>query len=619
MQTPAKTQAEIFKAFQDSIILPNTLPLTEWVKQNVYLPNPPYSISGYLDVSKSPYFIEPLQALDNDEVREVVICGNPRGGKTLIAESYLLYTLMEQPADCWFAVHKDDSIKGVMDVRLLPLLEANGRRIQFTDDRFQKTQRFIKFQVGSLKLVGAQNASGMVQTSGRVLIGDEVWAWTDGVLEQFRKRADDFPHSKKILLVSQASDEGKDFHKAYMAGHQAEFGFKCPHCEFVQKYLFSFRFNDGKYGGLNWSTNDDTKPKGVWNIDKAALTARYTCTNPDCRHDFSDTPRERRQLLDCGLYIPTNMGAPPSIRSFKWNALATPNVSYGQLCREYLQADYDNDRGRHKEIRNFWLQRMSHFFSVGRAQDNAQATVGDIEPEESGSLGVKVMGVDSQFSGQHPYIVANFNLDKKEMQVVTYGKATTFDEVEKLQIDNKVKHQRVLCDCRYQQSDNVFVEIYKHKRKDLATLPSGRKVQYSWLGTIGIGNRKDHSWYHGKDKRTGTDIYKPYAPTKYIPVKFGTAQKIKGWQCPTIHFANDPVKDVVKLLLENKHPEWKLIISEAAKNDADFMGQLNAEKKICKTDKNGYQKWIWQKGPGDNDYFDCLVLCVLRGMILGYL
>lgn len=607
---------DILAAFKDAIILPSTLSLKDWVKENVYLTNPPYSISGFLDVSKSPYLIEPLQALDDDEVREVVVCGNPRGGKTLLAEAFLLYTLKESPADCWFAVHKDESIKSVMDVRLMPLFESNG--IAFTDDRFQRTQKFIKFPVGSLKLVGAQNASGMVQTAGRVLIGDEVWQWADGVLDQFRKRADDFPHSKKILLISQASDEEKDFHKAYMQGHQAEFGFKCPHCGFTQKYLFSYKFNDGKYGGLNWESNDTTKPKGVWDIDKASATAHYTCTNPDCRHNFFDTAKERRQLLGCGLYIPTNLGAPKAYRSFKWNALATPNVSYVQLAREYLQADYNNDRGKHKDIRNFWTQRMSHFFQIGKVQGDVNGIVGDADTDASGSLvGVPVMGVDSQYSGVHPYMVCNFNTDKKEIQVVTYGKASTFDEVEKVQVDNRVKHQRVCCDCRYQQSDNVFVEIAKRKRK--VTLPNGQSQMNSWIGTFGIGNRKDNSWYHGKDKRTGVDIFKPYSTVKRIPIKFGTNQMVKGFLCPTISFANDPIKDVVKLLLENKHPTWKLVITEAMKADKELMEQLNSEKKVCKTDKNGYQKWTWQKGPADNDYFDCLILCVLRGMVIGYL
>jgi len=612
-----RIEFDILRAFKDSIILPNTLPLQEWCKQNVYLNNPPYSISGYLDVDKSPYLKEPLAALDNDEVREVVVCGNPRGGKTLLAEAYLLYTLKEQPSDCWYAVHKDESIKAVMDVRLMPLFESNG--IHFTDDRFQKTQKFIKFPVGSLKLVGAQNPSGMVQTNGRVLIGDEVWQWADGVLEQFRRRADDFPHSKKILLLSQASDEEKDFHKAYMQGHQAEFGFKCPYCEFTQKYLFSYKFNDGKYGGLNWASNDDTKPKGVWNIDKAAATSHYTCTNPECRHDFYDSAKERRQLLEHGLYIPTNPEASKEIRSYKWNALATPNVSFQTLCREYLVADYNHDRGKSKDIRNFWMQRMSHFFQIGKVQGMDAGITGDTETDASGSaVGVPVMGVDSQYSsGVHPYVVCNFNLDKKEIQIVTYGKASTFDEIEKIQLDNRVKHQRVMCDCRYQQSDNVFVEIAKRKRK--ATLPNGQSVMNSWIGTFGIGNRKDDTWYHGRDKRTGVDIYKPYGTTKRIPIKFGTNQMVKGFLCPTVSFANDPLKDVVKLLLENKHPGWKLVMSEAAKADKDFVEQLNSEKKVCKVDKNGYSKWVWQKGTTDNDYFDALILCVLRGMIIGYL
>ena len=611
-------QQEIFETFQNSITLPNTQSLVEWCKHNVYLPNPPYSISGYFDASKSPYMIEPLRALENDAVREVVICGNPRGGKTLIAEAYLLYTLMENPADIWFAVHKSESIKGIMDTRLLPLFDSNYKRIHFTDDRFQKTQQFIKFAVGSLKLVGAQNANSMTQTSGRVLIGDEIHLWSDGVLDQFRTRADDFPNSKKILLISQASEENKDFHKAYLAGQQSEFGFKCPHCGFTQKYLFSYKFHDGKYGGLNWDSNTVTKPNGQWDIEQASRTVNYTCTNPDCRHRFFDNAKERRLLNDNGCYIETNPGAPSHIRSYSWNALATPNISYSTLCKEYLTSKSEYERGRYAPIKNFWLQRMSKFFTVGKSEDMSQGTISDIDSDVSGSFaGEIVMGVDSQLNGSHPYVICRFDTDKKEMQLVTYGTATTFEEIEKIRVDNRVKTRRVICDCRYQQSDSVYLEIAKHRVK--GTKGDGTPVTYSWIGAFGVGNRRGGNWYHGKDKRTGTEINKPYSPIKRIPIKFGTKEMIKGFLCPTISYDDPTIKDVLDTLLKNKHPQWRLIISPETLADKNFMSQINSEKKVCKVDKNGYSKWMWVKSNADNDMFDCCKLCVLYGMTMGFL
>ena len=616
----SQIENELWKVFSDSIILPNTLPLADWCKQNVYLPNPPYSISGYLDVSKSPYLLGPLQALDDDNVREIIIIGNPRGGKTLLAEAYLLYTLMENPADCWFAVHKADSIKSVMDTRLLPLLEANDRRIEFTDDRFQKTQRFIKFKVGSLKLVGAQNAKSMVQTAGRVLIGDEVHEWAEGVLDQFRRRSDDFPHSKKILIISQAGDENKDLHKSFNAGHQAEFGFKCPKCEAVQEYVFSHKFNDGGFGGLNWDRA--AKVNGVWNVEKAASTAHYTCTNDKCRANFYDTPRERRLLNDNGQYIVKNPEANIAVRSFRWNALATPNISYADMCRQYLNADYQCHRGKYKDIENFWKQSMSRFWQVSNAQDTFQPIVGTIDVEETGSIsnGVRVMAVDSQAGGSHPYIAASFNTDKKELQILAYGKASTWDEIEKIQIDNRVKHNRVLVDCRFQQLDNIYLECFKRRKLIKIPAAGGKIIEtYSqWLGTYGIGTRKNDSWLHGKDRVSGADIYKPYSPFMKKLIKFGTAQYIKGGMVQVVSFADTPLKDALKLFLDNNHPDWKLILSEATKNDKTFMEELNSEKKVCLTDKmTGQPKWIWQKGNSDNDFFDCMKLIVLAGQIMG--
>lgn len=613
-----QVESEIFQSVKDSIILPNTQSLVDWCKQ-IYLTNPPYNISGYFDVHKSRYLVEPLKALESDLVNEVVVCGNPRGGKTLLAEAYLLSVLKLFPSDIWWGVHKNDSIKSMMDVRLLPLLQANG--VRFTDDRFQKTQRFIKFPIGSLKLVGAHNARAMTQTAGRVLIGDEVHEWTDGVLDQFKTRADDFPHSKKILLISMACDDGKDFHKEWMKGTQEDYGFKCPHCEFEQKYLFHFKFDDGKYGGLNWDRNDYTCPKGLWDIDKAAPTSHYTCTNPACRHNFYQTAAEKRQLNDCGLYIPSNPNS-GSIRSFRWNALATPDVAtHEQLCREYLLADFEANRGRYKAKRNYWLTRMSDFFSVGKSQVTQQGIIGDLEAPVSGSTLVPVMGVDNNsIATGLPYVICTFVPEQKQIHITKYGIADTYDDVERIQLENRVKHQRVLCDTRWQTGDNVYMEIYKHRRKD-AAIVNGRKMFYSWISTKGIGlkNGKEKIWCHGKDKRTGIDIWKPYSPFESKPIKFGTSQYIKDFQVTSIKFHGDTIKDTLKGLLENTNPEWKLVMPEAAKNDVEFMAQLNSEKKIIATDANGYPYSKWQKGSGDNDYFDALCLCILAGMRIGYL
>src|SRR5689334_13393977 len=116
---------ELFKVFADNIVIPDRRPLAEWGLDNIDLPNPPYSVPGKLDLSQSRYLIEPLEALQNNRVREVVFCGSPRLGKTLISDSYILYTLKEDSADILLTFHTKDALKSFYDVRFLKFLKHN--------------------------------------------------------------------------------------------------------------------------------------------------------------------------------------------------------------------------------------------------------------------------------------------------------------------------------------------------------------------------------------------------------------------------------------------------------------------------------------------------------------
>jgi len=220
-------EKELLDLVADAVVIPNRDPLDKYCLENIFLPSPPFNPSGYLDLHKSKYLVEPMLALQDSEVHEVVAVGPPRSGKTLLGQGYLLYVINEEPADILFAVHKKDTIKAFTDVRLLPLFHAN--KIQFADEtllggKASVTQRFIKFPVGSLKMCGAQTAGDFTQLGHRVLIGDELWKWQAGMLDQFKRRADDFRYTKKILLISQASEHDTDFHKEYLQGNQAVWG-----------------------------------------------------------------------------------------------------------------------------------------------------------------------------------------------------------------------------------------------------------------------------------------------------------------------------------------------------------------------------------------------------------
>src|ERR1700760_3771767 len=123
---------ELLETIEKSIVRPNRQAPPEWCKENVYLPSPPFNPGGKLNLHLSPYLKKPSEDFWNPKVRETIVVGPPRSGKTLLSQAATLYTIKENPADILLAQHKKDSIKTFYDVRIMPLLKAN--KVKFADE-----------------------------------------------------------------------------------------------------------------------------------------------------------------------------------------------------------------------------------------------------------------------------------------------------------------------------------------------------------------------------------------------------------------------------------------------------------------------------------------------------
>lgn len=600
-----QVNTEILEAFAGAINVPNTEPLDKWCKHNVFLPSPPFNPGGLLDLKSSPYLIQPLLDLQNPKIREVVAVGNPRSGKTLISQAFTLYTINEDPADILLAVHKKDAIKSFYDVRILPLLKAND--VKFNDERFSTTQRLIKFRIGSMKLTGAQTAADFTQLGHRVLIGDELHEWKPGMLEIFKRRADEYRYTKKILLISSASDSHTDLHKEWLKGNQAIWGFKCPHCQLEQVYHFTFKRPDGVYAGFRF---DEIKnEKGEWDIVTSSATSRYECIG--CLHKFYDNDKDRRQLNDCGLYIPQNPNADASIRSYSWNAFSTRNISYESITTAFLNAKKDVERNKYEDIASFHRDVLSKFYHQGMTDEKVELNVDSTG--EDGPDGLRFIGVDVQKYSLYYVILAYFK-ETKTVRLVTYGKTApdNWGEIEKIRTDNRVGNRNVLVDAGSGMATEVYRQCAAQKKEYIDAVSKQKKIA-GWLATKGDEPADGH-YYHPKDKK-----YRLYSPIKKQEV--ASADKQAKTFCGLTVFYSSAVRSVLQELIENKHPYWKLYFTDEAKNDPVFNAHLNADKLstvVSKRSNKVLQRWV-NPDREDNHWADAMNLATLAGIIVGYL
>lgn len=599
-------------------MIPDRRKLSEWVYDNVTLPSPPYAVGGQLDLSISPYLIEPLNALQENRVKEVVCCGAPRTGKSLIHDSFIIYALLNDPGDILLIHHTQVKMKTWYNSRLSKLLKVN-RKVRFSENRFDTTNSLVLFPQLTLRMGGAQSEKELTSLGYRYALGDEVWQWKQGLLQQFKNRTNDFPHTKKIVLVSSPSCEKEDFHNEWCKGQQAEFGFKCPKCGFIQPYVFSkeYPYKKGEkkdFGGLCWDENTTTKPQDIWNITEAEKTAHYKCINPSCKARFEDTEQDKRMLLRNGCYIVGNDTAPNDIRSYRWNALCSLNITYAELVREFLTARKLAKNGNYSDLRNFYMEKLSIFWKDSLTEDEIQplSKVGDDEeelPQDSILFGT----ADVQESGNKVvYEVFSFSKAKKEAQQIAYGVVDSFDHVSKIFKDLKVKDQNILCD----SGGNITREVYKqcaihgHKGNIKGV---NKPVWFCWSATKGEEVKNEQYWH------SDLKAFRWYSQRKRQDAGYGTKEAGKLF-CPFYTFSNKVAKDTLKKLLEGKH-DWKWFILPEAQADKNYISQLNSESPKLVTDKWGKKTYRWVKdvNSSENNFWDTSVLQVVAASVSGIL
>lgn len=591
MKLPAEIESEFAK-----INIPDRSDIVEWCSKHICLPSPPYSIAGALDLSLSQYLVEPIRSLQNDKVREVVCCASPRTGKTLLSDAYILYCLKKDPADILLCFHTRDILKAFYDVRFLKLLKTNGI-IDLTADRFDATQKLIRLPDSTVRFVTVATENSLTALGARVVIADECWRYGPGIIPQIKNRTLDYRYSKKMLFISQGSDEGTDFHSEWKQGQQAYWGFQCPYCNSKQKFYLAYKRNDNTFAGLTWDTNDYTKPNGTRDIPRTLETVHYKCIS--CNAKFFEN--DRRLLNKSGCYIPGNPNAKIDIRSYTWNAFACNSIAFEEIAKTYLLAKHDRLRGKHEAFRNFYLQEMAAFWNEGVGLEKYNLKVNSFEEGEETIDTTRISTVDVQMHGNLLYYtICEFNKLTKSIKLIAYGKTDSFDAMNQINKEHNVKDQCVLVDSG-DSTRIVYTACAKHGHLDK------RGKWFCWTATKGETPQAG-TYYDPQTKRNTF-----YSRPKLQDVNVGDGKKLF---CPFRTFNANTGKDILKALLDNSHPDFKLYMSESALADEEFKSQLHAEHRVM---RNGKYTWVTIKENIDNHYFDCLVLQCVAGGILGFL
>jgi phage terminase large subunit GpA-like protein len=280
--------------------------------------------------------------------------GNPLNEKVIIVSAtQMMKTIIMMIAEAWKIDQHPGPILHVMDTilnatrysreRLDPMLRDNrflSIKVQDVKPKKADTVLMKKFVGGILKLVGANSPSGLIFTTIKDLLLDEVDSYPISAfdfgdpVELAIKRTTEF-EDRQIILASSPGDEVTSrIMPEWDLTDQRYYNVPCPHCDEGQKLEWG-RVDDDF--GMKWKNED---PK----------TAFYLCIQ--CHKEIYN--REKYWMLANGLWkktFPERLYKP----GFHINRLYSPSAttSWDKLVEDFLIARKYSKQGDHERLKVF--------------------------------------------------------------------------------------------------------------------------------------------------------------------------------------------------------------------------------------------------------------------------
>lgn len=563
------------------------LSLQDWAEQYAdYIPYSPKSGSFVA----TPIQAAVMHALDDESVREAVICACTQSGKTLSCELFLAHQIVESPTAIMWLDINDATAKDTSATRLQPLFEnIKPVRACFCADRHKMTNTCMQFNNGAiLWVLGANNISNLQRRSIRYLFMDECWRAPEGRMAEAYARTSAYPRSKCVYM-SQGSFEGDDFCKKFKTSDMRVWHWRCPHCgALVEPRLEQFG-DDG---------------------------AQWTC--PHCAGTLDDSHRSRELLSEHGEFVVSNPEASAGVVGFNWSAWSV--IEWRGILSLYKQAMKAAQMGKLEDIAAFYQKRLAQFWSAekesefvfapdasDRKEEEVELTCNcndwsgncyyrdgewwrpqSLSREELNSLPMlRLMTIDVQ--GDHFYYVVRMWSDSGDSLLWECGRAYTFAQLDDIRTRSRTLPGLTFIDCGY-RTQEVYIECARRGWKPLMGTAS-----YDFP-TVVNGVRVSSPVARGQLKTTPVGNVRMWAfaapSCKDILLEL-RSQTLRRWQVPTFGFSAD-VRD------------WR----------AAYWSMINAEHREPDPNNRGKYTWRLASKNRQNHFLDCEVMQVVGATLL---
>ncbi len=551
-------------------------PIHEWATEHLRELPPVLTVRSF-SVDESRHFCAPLDALQSEETRQVVIRKPVRSGGTLLSDVWHVWCRANDPGPAMAIFQSDKVAEDHAKHRLLWMMErCELTRLMLSEDRFSKKKNELTFADG-LPLYVTGPGINNLQTRGiRFMSISEAWIPAVGaIVEQAEGRLGDFKRVQlsKLLLDSQGGVEGDAVDARFMSGNAAEWHVECQSCGHYMPLRWSGLRGDGSRWAVRWDKKKDKR--GNWDVAACIATVRFECR--ECGHPHLDTPTTRARWTRTGRFIDSNPSAPLALRSFTWTGLVID--PWANLLETFLTSVNAYKLGV--------VDPLIQFFQKYMAEPKSEATIHEILstvpiakyevqsawPDEK----LRTLCVDVQET-EFWYVARAWGLHG-ESRRLDCGRCYNWTELELVQQNNKVEDRLVFIDSGFRTK-----EVYRACCRHGAWIRVGPIAV--WSGWHPVKGDQQKAFPHKIGKET---VWRSYAEPLTVDAESGTTHEGSVQHCQLIRFSDSTLQDRMEQLLKKglmKSPDTQTEMDEIYKKHL-----ANEFKRLKKNIRTGRSEW----------------------------
>lgn len=316
-----------------------------WAEENVYLDKRFTPRPGRYDCGYTPYMRGPHEWFGDPRIRQITLVKAAQIAGTTWLANCMMWVIAEEPGPILYVTSTGENAKSWSERELIPRIKNCGPLkplMPENDDDFRKSE--MHFQSCTLRLTGSNSEGNLASRPIRFLFADEVDKWPPEsgkeapALQLAKARTNFYRRTSKTCVTSTPTIESGAVWKEFLEGSQHYFFIPCLDCGEMQPLVFEH---------IRWPDHHRDLAGG-WDLDAVAREAHYECRA--CKSPWSQAMQHR--LISNGDWNATNPKAPADHISAHISSLYSPQFSWGDLARMFLQKK-SSPGGLHDFYNNF--------------------------------------------------------------------------------------------------------------------------------------------------------------------------------------------------------------------------------------------------------------------------